>query len=130
MEVYGLTADTGINGELRQLSKSLNTRAEGLTPALVSLFGRATNLAAYYHLIADPKTLEALRQTLSLILGNQSPLNLPAAFNHLISQCGQRAKFRESQLLWVYTLILPFTAVKKQYEVSKRPGKGGKTFDQ
>ena len=72
MESYGLTADTGINGELRQLSTALNTRAEGLTPALVRLLGRATYLAADYQLIAAPKTLEALRQTLSLIPGSQS----------------------------------------------------------
>ena len=72
MEVYGLSADSGINGELRQLSTALNTRAEGLTPALVNLLGRATYLAADYQLIADPKTLEALRQTLSLILSSQS----------------------------------------------------------
>ena len=72
MEVYGLSADSGINGELRQLSTALNTRAEGLTPTLVRLLGRATYLAADYQLIADEETLEALRQTLSLIPGSQS----------------------------------------------------------
>ena len=71
MEVYGLTADTGINGELRQLSTALNARAEGLTPAQVNLLGQATYLAADYQLIADPKTLAVLRQTLSVILGSQ-----------------------------------------------------------
>lgn len=72
MEVYGLTADTGINGELRQLSTALNARAEELTPALVNLLGRTTYLAADYQLIADPETLEALRQTLSVIFSSQS----------------------------------------------------------
>lgn len=111
MEVYGLAADTGINGELRQLSKSLDTRAEGLTPALVSLFGRATYLAAYYHLIADPKTLEALRQTLSLILGNQS---LPVEVESLLVDFRQQAHRVEEDLKTLDNALQPVLVSQKE----------------
>ena len=96
MEVYGLTADTGINGELRQLSSALNARAEGLTPALVNLLGRTTYLAADYQLIADEETLEALRQTQSVILSSQSlPVEVERLLIDFRQQVNRLAKVKQ-----------------------------------